>query len=72
MAIAVDHPDDVAAQSPMIGRLLLLAVVDILAVGVAMRAGTAAGPPAAADVTGAPPVVVAGAAAGLEARFGRS
>ena len=70
VAIAVDHPDDVAAQSPMIGRLLLLAVIDILAVGVAMRAGTSAGPPATADVTGAPPVVVPDTVAGVEARFG--
>ena len=68
VAIAVDPPDDVAAQSPMIGRLLLLAVVDILAVGVAMRAGTAAVPPAVDAGTGAEPAVVPATPAGVEAR----
>jgi glucokinase len=35
--IAIDHPEDVATQVPMISRILYLAVIDILAVGVAMR-----------------------------------
>jgi glucokinase len=35
--IAIDHPEDVATQIPMISRILYLAVIDILAVGVAMR-----------------------------------
>lgn len=37
MTIAVDHPEDVATHIPMISRILYLAVIDILAVGVAMR-----------------------------------
>jgi glucokinase len=36
-SIAIDHPEDVPTQMPMISRILYLAVIDILAVGVAMR-----------------------------------
>jgi glucokinase len=45
MTIAIDHPEDVATHIPMISRILYLAVIDILTVGVAMRrsdAGTVA------------------------------
>jgi glucokinase len=45
MTIAIDHPEDVATHIPMISRILYLAVIDILTVGVAMRrsdAGAAA------------------------------
>jgi glucokinase len=37
IAIAVDHPEDVSTQIPMISRVLYLALIDILAVGIAMR-----------------------------------
>jgi glucokinase len=39
ITIAVDHSEDVATQVPMISRILYLLVIDILAVGVAMRTG---------------------------------
>ncbi len=39
VTIAVDHIEDVATQVPMISRVLYLLVIDILAVGVAMRTG---------------------------------
>ncbi|MBL8512506.1 MAG: glucokinase, partial [Betaproteobacteria bacterium] len=39
ITIAVDHAEDVATQVPMISRVLYLLVIDILAVGVAMRTG---------------------------------
>jgi len=39
VAIAIDHPEDVATHIPMISRILYLVVIDILAVGVAMRHG---------------------------------
>ncbi|HET7772391.1 MAG TPA: glucokinase [Burkholderiaceae bacterium] len=39
ITIALDHSEDVATQVPMISRVLYLLVIDILAVGVAMRAG---------------------------------
>lgn len=39
VTIAVDHAEDVATQVPMISRILYLLVIDILAVGVAMRTG---------------------------------
>lgn len=41
--IAIDHPEDVATQIPMISRILYLVVIDILAVGVAMRRSGAGG-----------------------------
>ncbi|MCA3000238.1 MAG: glucokinase, partial [Rhodocyclaceae bacterium] len=37
--IAVSHSEDVASQVAMISRILFLLVIDILAVGVAMRSG---------------------------------
>ena len=39
VAIIVDHVEDVATHVPMISRILHLLVIDILAVGVAMRRG---------------------------------
>ncbi len=39
ITIALDHTEDVATQVPMISRVLYLLVIDILAVGVAMRTG---------------------------------
>jgi glucokinase len=39
VALIVDHVEDVATHVPMVSRLLHLLVVDILAVGVAMRRG---------------------------------
>jgi glucokinase len=41
--IAIDHPEDLATQIPMISRILYLVVIDILAVGVAMRRSGQAG-----------------------------
>ena len=42
IALIVDHTEDVATQLPMIGRFLYLLMIDILAVGVAMRRGAQA------------------------------
>jgi glucokinase len=42
VALLVDHVEDVDAQLPMVGRILHLLVVDMLAVGVAMRRGAGA------------------------------
>ena len=39
VALIVDHVEDVATQLPMVSRILHLLVIDILAVGVAMRRG---------------------------------
>ncbi len=39
IAIAIDHHEDVPAQVPMISRILFLAVIDILAVGIDLRRG---------------------------------
>jgi glucokinase len=39
VALIVDHVEDVATHVPMISRILHLLVIDILAVGVAMRKG---------------------------------
>ena len=39
LALIVDHLEDVATQVPMVSRILHLLVIDILAVGVAMRRG---------------------------------
>lgn len=39
ITISLDHSEDVATQVPMISRVLYLLVIDILAVGVAMRTG---------------------------------
>jgi glucokinase len=40
ITIALDHSEDATTQVPMISRILYLLVLDILAVGVAMRTGT--------------------------------
>ena len=50
VALIVDHAEDVATHVPMVSRILHLLVIDILAVGVAMRLGNepAAGLTAAA------------------------
>jgi glucokinase len=42
IALIVDHTEDVTTQLPMIGRILYLLMIDILAVGVAMRRGAQA------------------------------
>ena len=67
VALVVDHAEDVDAQLPMVGRILHLLVVDMLAVGVAMRRGASAAPAAQpgsaadeADPTLAPPAALAG------------
>jgi len=39
VALIVDHVEDVATHVPMVSRILHLLVIDILAVGVAMRLG---------------------------------
>ena len=39
VALIVDHAEDAATQVPMIGRILYLLMIDILAVGVALRRG---------------------------------
>lgn len=59
VALIVDHDEDVATQLPMVSRILHLLVIDMLAVGVAMRRHPASGPAApaaegevAADATG--------------------
>jgi len=53
VALIVDHAEDVETHVPMVSRILHLLIIDILAVGVAMRRGNAevadaaaAGPPA--------------------------
>lgn len=42
VALIVDHVEDVATHVPMVSRILHLLVIDILAVGVAMRKGDVA------------------------------
>jgi glucokinase len=58
VALIVDHVEDVATHVPMVSRILHLLVVDILAVGVAMRLGGDAalpqGPAAELDEATAP------------------
>lgn len=44
VAIIVDHVEDIATHVPMVSRILHLLVIDILAVGVAMRRGGGALP----------------------------
>lgn len=39
LALIVDHVEDIATHVPMVSRILHLLVIDILAVGVAMRLG---------------------------------
>jgi glucokinase len=46
VALIVDHVEDVATQVPMVSRILHLLVIDILAVGVAMRRGAGDDDPA--------------------------
>jgi glucokinase len=41
VALIVDHVEDIATQVPMVSRILHLLIIDILAVGVAMRQGQA-------------------------------
>jgi glucokinase len=43
LAIAIDHGEDIATEIPMVSRILHLAVIDILAVGLAMSHGAAQG-----------------------------
>ncbi len=82
VALIVDHEEDVATHVPMVSRILHLLVIDILAVGVAMRKGgevaaalpmsTAAGPdegPADAASAGARPAGPGIIAAGTLARL---
>jgi len=45
VVLAVDHVEDVSTQVPMVSRILHLLVIDILAVGVAMRRGAENVPP---------------------------
>ncbi|MBX3634938.1 MAG: glucokinase [Rubrivivax sp.] len=40
VALIVDHVEDIATQVPMVSRILHLLVIDILAVGVAMKLGS--------------------------------
>ena len=40
VTLTVDHVEDVATHVPMVSRVLHLLVIDILAVGVAMRLGS--------------------------------
>jgi glucokinase len=52
-ALIVDHEEDVDTQLPMVSRILHLLVIDILAVGVAMRrSGGAAAEPAMRPTSG--------------------
>jgi glucokinase len=59
VALIVDHVEDVATHVPMVSRILHLLVIDILAVGVAMRRGadgvSELPPAAAADLDEARP-----------------
>jgi glucokinase len=50
ITIAVDHTEDVATQLPMVSRILYLLVIDILAVGVAMRTGANRNLPSVSDI----------------------
>jgi len=71
MALIVDHGEDVATQVPMVSRILHLLVIDILAVGVAMRRGAEGatalptGEPAAPNETAPEPPATAARRAGL-------
>jgi glucokinase len=51
VALIIDHVEDVSTHVPMVSRILHLAVIDILAVGVAVRRGADTGLPG--DATGA-------------------
>jgi glucokinase len=63
VAVIVDHVEDVATQLPMVSRILHLMVIDILAVGVAMRRGSAG---SGAAAPGQPPLLSAPPAPGLD------
>jgi glucokinase len=64
VALLVDHLEDVSTHLPMVGRILHLLVIDILAVGLAMRRGVANPVPLEAlDETPVPPL-----SSGREAR----
>jgi glucokinase len=54
VALIVDHVEDVATHVPMISRILHLLVIDILAVGVAMRRGAEVVPALEVPVQPAP------------------
>ncbi|WP_088278934.1 glucokinase [Ideonella sp. A 288] len=64
LALIVDHVEDVATQLPMVSRILHLLIIDILAVGVAMR--RSALPVVVADDTEVPADGLAAAAAAPE------
>jgi len=59
LALIVDHGEDVATQVPMVGRILHLLVIDILAVGVAMRRSAEGGVALQAAEAAAPPAAAA-------------
>lgn len=59
VVIAIDHPEDIAMHIPMISRIVFLAVIDILAVGVAMRRSAGA-PRAPADESDEPAAAARG------------
>ena len=61
VALIIDHVEDVTTQVPMVSRILHLLVIDILAVGVAMKKGE----------SGAAPLTQA-AAAGLDEDLGKA
>jgi glucokinase len=52
VALIVDHAEDVATHVPMVSRILHLLIIDILAVGVAMRLGGPSVAPAADEAAG--------------------
>jgi glucokinase len=75
VALIVDHQEDVATHVPMVSRILHLLVIDILAVGVAMKLGQQGGAalPAGAitdavDLDDGPPAATATAAAPVAAQ----
>ncbi|WP_374438517.1 glucokinase [Inhella sp.] len=63
VALLVDHAEDPSTQLPMVGRILHLLVIDILAVGLAMRRGGAPEALATLDEPAAPPTRAARATA---------
>lgn len=65
VALAVDHLEDVATHVPMISRILHLLVIDVLAVGVAMRRGAEPVKPLADGVAPSPAVPPSAQRAGL-------
>jgi glucokinase len=56
-ALIVDHQEDADTQLPMVSRILHLLVIDILAVGVALRRSGAQAAPSAASTRRATPGV---------------